>query len=77
MSKESQEVQDHVMTMNMEAQNPSETKLQGRLLASKYRVKQGSSFQGSRPRFRGDCYPQIIESNKEARSLNEEALVFI
>ncbi|GJT83298.1 retrovirus-related pol polyprotein from transposon TNT 1-94 [Tanacetum coccineum] len=28
---------------------------QGRLLASKYRVKQGSSFQGSRHRFEGDC----------------------
>ncbi|GJZ49205.1 hypothetical protein Tco_0603395 [Tanacetum coccineum] len=41
------EVQD--MTVNMEARNPSETKLRGRLLASKYRVKQGRSFQGSRP----------------------------
>ncbi|GJX64514.1 hypothetical protein Tco_0298857 [Tanacetum coccineum] len=46
MSKQSQEIQDHVMTVNMEARNLSETKLQGRLLASKYRVKQGSSFQG-------------------------------
>ncbi|GJU41672.1 retrovirus-related pol polyprotein from transposon TNT 1-94 [Tanacetum coccineum] len=35
-------------------QNLSETKLRGRLLASKYQVKQGSSFQGSRPRFEGD-----------------------
>ncbi|GKB59183.1 hypothetical protein Tco_0915369 [Tanacetum coccineum] len=46
MSKQSREVQDHDMTVNMEARNPSETKLWGRLLASKYRVKQGSSFQG-------------------------------
>ncbi|GJW86020.1 hypothetical protein Tco_0159165 [Tanacetum coccineum] len=45
MLKQSQETQDHVMTVNMEAQNLSETKLQGRLLALKYRVKQGSSFQ--------------------------------
>ncbi|GJU19227.1 putative ribonuclease H-like domain-containing protein [Tanacetum coccineum] len=45
MSKQSQEIQDHVMIVNMEAQNLSETKLQGRLLASKYQVKQGSSFQ--------------------------------
>ncbi|GJU61414.1 ribonuclease H-like domain-containing protein [Tanacetum coccineum] len=45
MSKQSQEIQDHVMTVNMEAQNLSETKLRGRLLASKYQVKQGSSFQ--------------------------------
>ncbi|GJS67821.1 hypothetical protein Tco_0682386 [Tanacetum coccineum] len=52
MSKQSQEVQDHVMTVNMEAQNPSETKLRGRLLASKYRVKQGSSFQGNQARGR-------------------------
>ncbi|GJS52460.1 hypothetical protein Tco_0625822 [Tanacetum coccineum] len=45
MSKQSREVQDHDMTVNMEARNPSETKLRGKLLASKYRVKQGSSFQ--------------------------------
>ncbi|GKF27852.1 hypothetical protein Tco_0094194, partial [Tanacetum coccineum] len=38
--KKSQEIQDHVMTVNMEAQNLSETKLRERLLASKYRVKQ-------------------------------------
>ncbi|GJS74948.1 hypothetical protein Tco_0724829 [Tanacetum coccineum] len=55
MSKQSQEIQDHVMTMNMEARNLSETKPRGRLLALKYRVKQGSSFQGLRPRFKGDC----------------------
>ncbi|GKA50304.1 reverse transcriptase domain-containing protein [Tanacetum coccineum] len=48
MSKQSQETQDHVMTVNMEAQNLSETKLRGRLLASKYQVKQGSSFQEAR-----------------------------
>ncbi|GJS71465.1 ribonuclease H-like domain-containing protein [Tanacetum coccineum] len=46
MSKQSQEIQDHVMTVNIEAWNLSETKLRGRLLASKYQVKQGSSFQG-------------------------------
>ncbi|GKE31025.1 ribonuclease H-like domain-containing protein, partial [Tanacetum coccineum] len=45
MSKQSQEIQDHVMIVNMEARNLSKTKLRGRLLASKYRVKQGSSFQ--------------------------------
>nr|GEU94806.1 hypothetical protein [Tanacetum cinerariifolium] len=55
MSKQSQEIQDHVMTVNMEARNLSETKLRRRLLASKYRVKQGSSFQGLRPRFGRDC----------------------
>ncbi|GJY70099.1 hypothetical protein Tco_0473081 [Tanacetum coccineum] len=31
MSKQSQEIQDHVMTVNMEARNLSETKLRGRL----------------------------------------------
>ncbi|GJS23839.1 uncharacterized mitochondrial protein-like protein, partial [Tanacetum coccineum] len=35
----------NVMTVNVEAQNLSETKLRGILLALKYRVKQGSSFQ--------------------------------
>ncbi|GKF05665.1 hypothetical protein Tco_0036333 [Tanacetum coccineum] len=55
MSKQSQEIQDYVMTVNMKARNLSETKLRGRLLALKYRIKQGSSFQGSRPRFGGDC----------------------
>ncbi|GJW10540.1 hypothetical protein Tco_1576367 [Tanacetum coccineum] len=51
MSKQSQEIQDHVMTVNMEARNLSETKLRGRLLALKYRVKQGSSFQGLSPSY--------------------------
>ncbi|GKB58129.1 hypothetical protein Tco_0914315 [Tanacetum coccineum] len=45
MSKQSREVQDHDMTVNREARNPLETKLQGRLLALKYQVKQGSLFQ--------------------------------
>ncbi|GJX43573.1 reverse transcriptase domain-containing protein [Tanacetum coccineum] len=45
MSKQSQETQNHVMTVNMEARNLLETKLRERLLALKYRVKQGRSFQ--------------------------------
>nr|GEX68414.1 hypothetical protein [Tanacetum cinerariifolium] len=62
MSKQSQEIQGHVMTVNMKARNLSETKLQRRLLASKYQVKQGSSFQGLRPRFERDSYTGCFES---------------